>query len=399
MSINFSALTLNDALDDTPRIDDSFDSDQVAWMDDLLADNSDDLPVADELYKVLTPLEMLALTFSSPGAGLESTQIQALLVEYNYDLDAVFEALTNAPNSVKSTPMPAVKQVCRFWLSGSCLRSDCQFSHDVANRICKYFLMGSCSKGEQCPFTHTTTPAPKQAPPPPVQKTLTSDDFPSLTKSSAKPITPLLPAKFSQTVSKNLASMPPPPRPSIAAPPSTNYSKGRKKETLELTDIKWTDTGGHVAQLYKSTREEAIAAAKQRNRYFELAKAAYLKGDGAASRKYSNLAREQNEIMSKLHAQAAEAIFSARNDPKSTVIDVHGLHVDEAIHFVTKRMRTLPSGGKLQVIAGTGNHSSRTTRVGAKILPELQGWCDESGYRWKEATLKDGRGGVLLIYK
>lgn len=28
--------------------------------------------------------------------------------------------------------------VCRFWLStGSCLRADCRFSHDLSNHICK----------------------------------------------------------------------------------------------------------------------------------------------------------------------------------------------------------------------------------------------------------------------
>jgi hypothetical protein len=29
--------------------------------------------------------------------------------------------------------------LCRFWLStGTCLRADCRFSHDLSNHVCKY---------------------------------------------------------------------------------------------------------------------------------------------------------------------------------------------------------------------------------------------------------------------
>ena len=35
-------------------------------------------------------------------------------------------------------------RVCRYWLEGRCLRSDCKFSHDVGKAVCKYvvFLAG-----------------------------------------------------------------------------------------------------------------------------------------------------------------------------------------------------------------------------------------------------------------
>ncbi|KAI9843412.1 MAG: hypothetical protein M1837_006438 [Sclerophora amabilis] len=45
--------------------------------------------------------------------------------------------------------------VCKFWLStGSCLRADCRFTHDLSNQICKYWMMGNCLAGETCIFSH-----------------------------------------------------------------------------------------------------------------------------------------------------------------------------------------------------------------------------------------------------
>ncbi|KAI9802227.1 MAG: hypothetical protein M1825_002948 [Sarcosagium campestre] len=45
--------------------------------------------------------------------------------------------------------------VCKFWLStGTCLRADCRFSHDLSNHICKYWVMGNCLAGESCVFSH-----------------------------------------------------------------------------------------------------------------------------------------------------------------------------------------------------------------------------------------------------
>ncbi|KZF25925.1 hypothetical protein L228DRAFT_257439 [Xylona heveae TC161] len=45
--------------------------------------------------------------------------------------------------------------VCRFWLStGTCLRADCRFSHDLSSHICKYWVMGNCLAGDTCVFSH-----------------------------------------------------------------------------------------------------------------------------------------------------------------------------------------------------------------------------------------------------
>ncbi|KAL6715852.1 hypothetical protein ACLMJK_006813 [Lecanora helva] len=45
--------------------------------------------------------------------------------------------------------------VCKYWLaSGSCLRADCRFSHDLSSHICKYWVMGNCLAGDSCIFSH-----------------------------------------------------------------------------------------------------------------------------------------------------------------------------------------------------------------------------------------------------
>lgn len=50
-------------------------------------------------------------------------------------------------------------RVCRYYLAGNCLRSDCKFSHDVGKAVCKFWLRGNCLKGDgRCDFLHSIPP-------------------------------------------------------------------------------------------------------------------------------------------------------------------------------------------------------------------------------------------------
>jgi hypothetical protein len=50
-------------------------------------------------------------------------------------------------------------RVCRYYLSGNCLRSDCRFSHEVSKAVCRFWLRGHCLKGDQkCDFLHSIPP-------------------------------------------------------------------------------------------------------------------------------------------------------------------------------------------------------------------------------------------------
>ena len=47
--------------------------------------------------------------------------------------------MPSQPISIDQTERGRSSVVCKYWLSsGSCLRADCRFSHDLSNHICKY---------------------------------------------------------------------------------------------------------------------------------------------------------------------------------------------------------------------------------------------------------------------
>ncbi|XP_050737588.1 uncharacterized protein LOC127009028 isoform X1 [Eriocheir sinensis] len=57
----------------------------------------------------------------------------------------------------KSRPgrwLPPSRRPCTFFMEGSCRRSDCKFSHDLASITCRFWEEGSCLKGITCPFLH-----------------------------------------------------------------------------------------------------------------------------------------------------------------------------------------------------------------------------------------------------
>ncbi|KIM21188.1 hypothetical protein M408DRAFT_333613 [Serendipita vermifera MAFF 305830] len=63
-------------------------------------------------------------------------------------------------------------RVCRYFLAGECLRSDCRFSHDLDRALCRFWLRGVCAKGDNCEFMHRLPPnmeghGPPPLPPPP----------------------------------------------------------------------------------------------------------------------------------------------------------------------------------------------------------------------------------------
>ncbi|KAH0556150.1 hypothetical protein GP486_005916 [Trichoglossum hirsutum] len=129
----------------------------------------------------MSPYDMLR---SVLGEGRSDEEIERALEMNGYDLSATIMALMEIKGldsgSVQSgTPEGAILVgksmspnpprpltpstqgqgrsgvVCRFWLStGTCLRADCRFSHDLSNHICKYWVMGNCLAGDTCIFSH-----------------------------------------------------------------------------------------------------------------------------------------------------------------------------------------------------------------------------------------------------
>ncbi|KAI1048290.1 hypothetical protein LB506_002679 [Fusarium annulatum] len=127
----------------------------------------------------MSPYDMLR---SILGQTKSDDEIEAALAQNGYDLSATIvsfmesQAGDNQPGGVSleepknvligksvdrpTTPLGQSKSgvICKFYMStGSCLRADCRFSHDLSNHLCKYWVMGNCLAGETCIFSHDPT--------------------------------------------------------------------------------------------------------------------------------------------------------------------------------------------------------------------------------------------------
>ncbi|KAH8702040.1 CCCH zinc finger and SMR domain protein [Talaromyces proteolyticus] len=132
---------------------------------------------APEFIPDMSPHDILR---SVLGDQKTNEEIEAALETHNYDLGATIAALSQdskedsqglderrvligksmvMEQARPSTPPSHTRAPpCKYWLStGSCLRADCSYSHDLTGHICKYWMMGNCLAGDGCPFSHDPT--------------------------------------------------------------------------------------------------------------------------------------------------------------------------------------------------------------------------------------------------
>lgn len=152
-----------------------------------------------------------------------------------------------------------------------------------------------------------------------------------------------------------------------------SYTSTRQNQQL------WLETGEAVASMYSDLREEARDHARVRNAYFEQARQAYVSGNKALAKELSAKGQWHNGLMKAAHRKAGEAIYHQRNvgtthipnliQGEDRLIDLHGLHVNEAIHVLKNELAGLRNkarsiGQRQQVLicVGTGHHTkgSRT---------------------------------------
>ncbi|KAI3997460.1 hypothetical protein MKX01_008067 [Papaver californicum] len=138
----------------------------------------------------------------------------------------------------------------------------------------------------------------------------------------------------------------------------------------------WLETGDSVANLYSESREAARDHARLRNAYFEQARQAYLIGNKALAKDLSVKGQLHNMHMKAAHEKAQESIYRQRNPDiqaygrgQERMIDLHGLHVSEAIHRLRSELNVLRSAARnadqplqVYICVGTGHHTkgSRT---------------------------------------
>lgn len=123
---------------------------------------------------------------------------------------------------------------------------------------------------------------------------------------------------------------------------------------------------------------------------------AYLSGNKAAAKKLSLLAADMNTQVASLHSTAASRIFSERNKNDNGVIDMHGLHPNECVQHLKSAIHNLvvtKYTGRVLVVTGTQHHSRKGAR---SIYPVIWDYLEQqTKFRPKEATMPDGRGGVI----
>lgn len=188
----------------------------------------------------------------------------------------------------------------------------------------------------------------------------------------------------------------PSPSPAPVVPPTrkTVSSKTRGRP------VKWVETGEGLNQTYTALREEAIRHAQLRNSYFEQSSNAYTSGNKVLANELARTARSHDEQMTVLHRQAADFIFEKRNTGLGpNVIDLHGLHVVEAIPRLDEFFARVQEGGFRDgyVITGTGHHSSMLSGGKSRLLPAVQEHIQACGYRF-ENSATDKRGGTTRVY-
>lgn len=120
-------------------------------------------------------------------------------------------------------------------------------------------------------------------------------------------------------------------------------------------------------------RLQARDAARLRGEEIERSKQCYAVGDHAGAKRHSQAAKGHAACMERLNARAADAYFEANNAAKgrpANEVDLHGLHVREAVSRADQEISAARARGDRSVvlIVGRGLHSSDGV---ARLKPEL----------------------------
>ncbi|KAF7127449.1 hypothetical protein RHSIM_Rhsim11G0001100 [Rhododendron simsii] len=166
----------------------------------------------------------------------------------------------------------------------------------------------------------------------------------------------------------------------------------------------WLETGEAVANMYSEMREEARDHARIRNAYFEQARQAYLIGNKALAKELSVKGQLHNMHMKAAHGKAQESIYRQRNpvsgemqgngragEQQERIIDLHGLHVSEAIHVLKRELTLLRSTARskeqrlqVYICVGTGHHT-RGSRTLSRLPIAVQRYLlEEEGLDYSE---------------
>ena len=264
--------------------------------------------------------------------------------------------------------------------------------------------------------TQGTAPSSHQQPPPVKKKEeeiqFSTEDFPSLgggskaNSSSATSIVVPLGVNYAGKA-KAAAHVAPPAIPSRSQPSTSSSftSRGGFNSGGGAAAPAWQaagvvtkfSTGATVAAEYVEARSDARDHARLRNVCFEQATQAYLLGNKALAKELGAKGRWHNERMKTAHAAAASETFNRRNSSISSnttnnnggggslppTLDLHGLHVNEAIHHLQRSLDQFQSEKRVhivRVVVGVGQHG----KVPARLPAAVRTFLKEHGLRFRE---------------
>ncbi|KAF2482234.1 hypothetical protein BDY17DRAFT_252242 [Neohortaea acidophila] len=186
-----------------------------------------------------------------------------------------------------------------------------------------------------------------------------------------------------------------------------SFTSSRENSTLAMQipppcEIPWLETGEKANQAYLKARQEAFKHGGQRNKFLQSAAQAWNRNDARGAKALSLRGQNENALMREAHREAARALYDARNKNqgvgKEIYIDLHGLHPEEAVDYLSDCLMEQKSSSRpIYAICGTGHHSKNgKDKVGKAVRLFLNEWR----YAFREFSVPGDRnniGGILGV--
>ncbi|KAH0009429.1 hypothetical protein KCU78_g10734, partial [Aureobasidium melanogenum] len=165
--------------------------------------------------------------------------------------------------------------------------------------------------------------------------------------------------------------------------------------------IPWLETGESANKAYLKARAEAFRHGGLRNKFLQSAATAWNRNDARGAKALSLRGHNENLAMKEAHREAARCLYEERNKGNGIgelYVDLHGLHPEEAVQYLTSCLIDHSSSSKpVYAICGTGHHSKNgKDKVGKAVRQFLNEWR----YAFREFSVPGDRnnvGGILGI--
>jgi DNA-nicking Smr family endonuclease len=130
-------------------------------------------------------------------------------------------------------------------------------------------------------------------------------------------------------------------------------------------------------EISKKYREEANFHAEQCDKFKSLSRQAYDRGLSKQAKEYKNSRNAHQNAMEQANKRAEKAIFNYLNTSNSLKkqIDLHGLHIKEALARLEKYIQNMKCNGfdQIFIVVGQGFHSVS----GPKLKPAVINYAEQ----------------------